>query len=332
MKQNQDTNGGRIPLFLIAGFLGSGKTTLLQNLLALYRDKKAGVIINEFGDLGVDSSRIPVRDGIVTTELNGGQIFCSCLSGSFVNSIAAYAGLDVDVLFVEASGLAKPAPLMEIMTYADRESKGAFEYRGMICIIDASRYLILSKTLSAVVEQAAFSDRFLINKTDLASEQEIAEIMADIREIRPGAPVRLTEYGIVDADFLEECRPLPPNGEAESAGKPVEFAGWGPQGRPVPVKLVPAAAVKREGAETFITHFSHICYRIKGYLQSSDAGLLAVDCVGDTVSIALADETAEEARTPGLVMIFPGDSREPDTLLDSWKSSAGIGAFITKQQ
>jgi G3E family GTPase len=355
----------KIPLYLISGFLGSGKTTLLQTLLGFYRSGRAGVIVNEFGDLGIDGSRLPVRDGIITTELNGGQIFCSCLSGSFVDSIAAFADTGIDVLFVEASGLAKPAPMMEILSYADRKSNGAFDYRGMLCIIDASRYLVLRKSLLTITEQVAFSDRFIINKTDLVSPEILDEITASIQEIKPGAPIRLTTYGHIDRGFLEDFRKADSgkggvdasasNGEGTSNSKSTSsagphlqpvFAGWGPQGRPVPIKLVPASPPDSTALRAFIQTEADRTYRIKGTVDTSDQGLLTIDCVGDTVSVsrypsapASGDSNPEspESGKPdpgasarlGLVLIFPGDSKEPGRLLAEWKETCGIGAFIS---
>ena len=115
MSVKNESSGKPIPLILISGFLGSGKTSFLNYLFETFPDRKFGVIINDFGALSIDAAEVKHPDGSIINELNNGQIFCSCLSGSFVKSVSAYAGTGIDYLLVEASGLAKPSPLMEII-------------------------------------------------------------------------------------------------------------------------------------------------------------------------------------------------------------------------
>ncbi|MCG8566209.1 MAG: hypothetical protein MI747_14125, partial [Desulfobacterales bacterium] len=104
-----------IPYIFLTGFLGTGKTTLLNSLLSKYRGMKIGVIVNDFGDMDVDAGLIDASAlaGEVQ-ELKSGQIFCSCLSGSFVESVLAYREIKPDLLIVECSGLAKPSGLKDI--------------------------------------------------------------------------------------------------------------------------------------------------------------------------------------------------------------------------
>jgi G3E family GTPase len=109
------------PLYVVSGFLGSGKTTLINRLLSGMTGKRIGIIVYDFGPLAVDSSLIAgalegaQKTGIEIKELNNGQLFCDCLVGSFIDAVAAFAGTDLDALWVEASGLAKPSPLVDTM-------------------------------------------------------------------------------------------------------------------------------------------------------------------------------------------------------------------------
>ncbi len=315
-----------VPLYLITGFLGSGKTSLLNSLLALYKDKKPGVIVNEFGELGVDGTVLSSQTGIVTTELNGGQIFCSCLSGSFIDSIAAYNNTDIDVLFVEASGLAKPTPLIEIMQFADKKTEGNIAYKGMICVIDASRFEVLSRILLTIEEQIRYSNIFIINKTDLVEPDVIGRISQRIRELKPGAVISLTSYGEIDRDFLN--MDLPPVVIEEIDTE--KYNGWGNDGRPVPVKLVPAKPIPFDSLVSFITDTAPKSYRLKGYIETIDKGLIFVDCVADMIHTEpFHSDKIDIHPKPGLTVIFPGSSSEPDMLFRNWRAATGTGAFIS---
>ena len=90
---------------------------------------------------------IPQDDSIRVTELNGGQIFCSCLSGSFIDAVTSFKNLDLEVILVETSGLSKPAPLRQIIKFAYEKGEYFFKYKGMICVIDAERFEILDEAL-----------------------------------------------------------------------------------------------------------------------------------------------------------------------------------------
>ncbi|NQT58921.1 MAG: GTP-binding protein [Bacteroidetes bacterium] len=315
-----------VPLFLLTGFLGSGKTTLLNSLLAFYKDKKPGVIVNEFGELGIDRTVLSSRTGIVTTELNGGQIFCSCISGTFIDSIAEYNDKDIDVLFVEASGLAKPAPLIEIMQFADKKTQGNIEYKGMICVIDASRFEILSQTLLTIEEQIRYSNTFIINKTDLVEPEVIGRITKRIKELKPGAAIALTSFGEVDRDFLNmDFSPiLIEKFDAE------KYQGWGDEGRPIPVKIVPAKPVSFDSLESFITTIAPKSFRLKGFVETEDKGLVFVDCVADMIHIEpFYTSDIDTQPKPGLTVIFPGSSKEPERLFQNWRTATETGAFIS---
>jgi len=315
-----------VPLYLITGFLGSGKTALLNSLLALYKDKKPGVIVNEFGELGIDGTVLSSQTGIVTTELNGGQIFCSCLSGTFIDSIAAYNNTDIDVLFVEASGLAKPAPLIEIMQFADKRTQGNIEYKGMICVIDASRFEILSKILLTIEEQIRYSNTFIINKTDLVEPEVIGRISQRIRELKPGAVISLTSFGEIDQNFLN----MDFTSVSIDTIDAEQYEGWGHDGRPVPVKLVPAKPVSFDSLESFIKVIAPKSFRLKGYVETEDNGLVFVDCVAEMIHTEPfhTDKVDIHPKT-GLTVIFPGSSSEPDTLFRNWREATKTGAFIS---
>ena len=99
-----------IQIYLISGFLGSGKTTFLKQLLEQNSNKRVGVIVNEFGNVGIDGTVLQ-KDGIEMVEINNGSIFCSCLKDNFVKTLVAFLELPIDILFIEASGMADPSSM-----------------------------------------------------------------------------------------------------------------------------------------------------------------------------------------------------------------------------
>jgi G3E family GTPase len=146
------------------------------------------------------------------------------------------ASLNLDAIIVEASGLAKPSPLLEIISNIQQRTNHEISYSGMICVIDAERYHLLSQSLKTIEEQVVFSDWFIVNKIDLVDEATVEGVKASIKGLRPLAPIFTTTFGVVDQAMIEllessqggvELKQI--NGEA--------YSGWGVHGRPKkPVK------------------------------------------------------------------------------------------------
>lgn len=136
----EQTSKNPIKLYVLTGFLGAGKTTLLLHLLEHFGDKKIGVIQNEFGRLGVDGPRLR-QDGIEMVEINRGSIFCSCLKLSFVQALAELGKRDLDLLFVESSGLSDPSNIHEILNAVAELGVESLNFCGVICLIDAVNFL-----------------------------------------------------------------------------------------------------------------------------------------------------------------------------------------------
>jgi G3E family GTPase len=211
------------PLHFIAGFLGAAKTTLLNSILGLLAGRTVGVIVNEFGDVGVDSRL--VEGGQAVLELCGGQIFCSCLSGSFLETLARLRARDVEVALVETSGLARPSTLPEILGGVERIGPGAYDYHGMITVVDAARFSRLSAVTPAAEEQVRFSQVVLLNKVDLVSDAAATALEERLRVLNPSAEIHRTVRCRVDSSILKPRRP--------HGRQPEGIAGWGDLGRPV---------------------------------------------------------------------------------------------------
>ena len=124
-------------LYLITGFLGAGKTTFLKNFIRLFAGEKIQLIVNEFGQEGVDG--VLLADlGAYLQEISGGSVFCSCRLDQFEKVLRQSADIAADVILVEASGLSDPTGVRKLFSQTDRFPH--IDYQGAVCLIDAVRF------------------------------------------------------------------------------------------------------------------------------------------------------------------------------------------------
>lgn len=307
-----------IPFYILTGFLGSGKTSVINSLLSQFRDKRIGLILNDFGSINIDSALVQGTSDIVSTKsLSGGQIFCSCLSGSFIKSVVEMSAFDVDVILVEASGLAKPVPLLEIASIIIDQGKGSLTYGGMVCIVDAERYHILSQSLKAIEEQIVFSDWFIVNKSDLVSDDSLKKTISSIASLKPHAPIFTTTFGNVDAEMMKQF-------EDQNIYSPVAlqdatpYHGWGVQGRPKNCLFLPEQPFELEELEGLFAIVAPEMLRVKGFLPAQEAGkVVLVDVVGLHVKVGLIDRPKTFAM--GVICIYNPSVDAVALLQQTWK-------------
>ncbi|NLM96131.1 MAG: GTP-binding protein [Halanaerobiaceae bacterium] len=267
-----------VKTYFIAGFLGSGKTTLLNNLLQDLTDKKAVVIINEFGQINIDAKLIKCTQEMEIAEINNGSIFCSCLSGSFVKAIIEISKYQPDILLVESSGMSRPGSIAAILEELERQKKGVIDYQGMITLIDASNFLKLVETVNAVREQVVYSDLVIINKTDLAEEDVITEIENRILSLNPGAEIIKTRYARVPGNILEQKYYV----SAYQERKALEDCGS--SGGMFKVLLETGERLQEEELYSFIRELAPTVFRIKGLVQTDD-NIVHVDYADENIRI-----------------------------------------------
>jgi len=312
-----------VPVFLITGFLGSGKTSLLNNLLGQLDGKRVAVVLNDFGQIGVDSALVRAQDGILTQELKGGQIFCSCLSGSFVETILRFEAYQPDLVLVEASGLSKPSPLLEIVTWLQDRSLHRFSYRGMLCVIDAQRYLPLSKALMTLEEQVVFSDLFILNKVDLVDQTTLLQVEQALLALQPQARIIHSTYGAVPFSILDiQADPLRTISLATE-----KYQGWGTFGRPRTSIFLPNEATTAIELEQFLQTVAHRFYRIKGFLPIRPGWQVFISTVGPQIEIR-EQACPEKLPSHGLVCIHRADLPAKTILADVWHMQTGSTARI----
>ncbi|MEL7608150.1 MAG: GTP-binding protein [Bacillota bacterium] len=260
-----------IDFYLVTGFLGAGKTTFLKRLITAFQGQSLRLIINEFGRASVDGALLESLSDV--EEITDGSIFCTCRIDRFEAALKTSVEANPDVIIVETSGLSDPSSIREILR--PYEQDGSIRFRGTICMVDAVRIEKVFSSARACKKQLAISDLVLINKADLASEEQLRRAGELARLYCPHATILETSYGEIPKEILFGL---------SSAQRDVEI-----DNRPDltlqkhTVYLSPAFASAQ--LMHFLRMFAEDTYRIKGIVRLEDGAML-VDCVGTTLSVA----------------------------------------------
>ena len=182
----------KIPVTVLTGYLGAGKTTLLNRILSEPHGKKYAVIVNEFGEIGIDNDLIVGADEEVF-EMNNGCVCCT-VRGDLVRIIDGLMRRKgkFDGIIVETTGLADPAPVAQTF-FVDENVGRKTKLDAVVTVADAKWLNDRLKDAPEAKNQIAFADVILINKTDLVKADELSEVEARIRGINPYARVHKTE-------------------------------------------------------------------------------------------------------------------------------------------
>lgn len=293
-KQQNSSDSKRTKVVLLVGFLGAGKTTVMKSLLEqgdMVSPLKTGVIINEFGKINVDGETIR-KDGLLITEINNGSIFCKCLEGSFVDHILALQERSLDYLFIESSGLADPSNMGSIMNHVNKRSGNAFEYAGILCVVDAKYFMKLSRSLLTIKRQVAISNLIVVNKTDLVDPETLSSVIREIVEINPLAEIITTQYGKLPSDFYSSFV----SGELPRS----EISLNTPNNRPDVILLRSDAVMPDSFVRDLLNFFQGKIIRLKGFIQYN-AGFRHVEVVGDEYR----EEPSASGRSVSELVIIP---------------------------
>jgi G3E family GTPase len=194
---------GKIPVTVLTGYLGAGKTTLLNRILTENHGKRYAVIVNEFGEIGIDNDLVVGADEEVF-EMNNGCICCT-VRGDLIrimDGLMKRRG-KFDAVIVETTGLADPAPVAQTF-FMDQDVSDAARLDAVVTVADAKWLAERLKDAPEAKNQIAFADVILLNKVDLVSEAELADVEARIRTINPYARLhRTTKCDVEIAQVLE---------------------------------------------------------------------------------------------------------------------------------
>ena len=196
----------QIPVTVLTGYLGAGKTTLLNRILTEDHGRKYAVIVNEFGEIGIDNDLIVETDEEIY-EMNNGCICCTVRGDLIrvVQNLMKRPGR-FDAVVVETTGLADPAPVAQTF-FMDDDVRAKSRLDSVIALADAKHLLMRLKDSPEAEDQIAFADIVLLNKTDLVDADELARVEAVIRQINPSARIFRTSRADVDLkEILEQGR------------------------------------------------------------------------------------------------------------------------------
>ena len=221
---DRDKSAERVPVALITGFLGSGKTTLLNHVLQDARMARSLVLVNEFGEIGLDHLFVQAVDGDMVLLQSG--CLCCTIRGDldatlrdiarkrFNNQMAPF-----ERVLIETTGLADPTPIVALLLNSPMISH---DYRldAVVTTVDAVHGVDQLDRQEEAVRQAAVADRLLLTKTDITDAAQRAAIIARLRALNPGAPLHEVRQGHIDPALLFDAGPFDP------AGKGDRVLGW----------------------------------------------------------------------------------------------------------
>ena len=192
------------PVTVLTGYLGAGKTTLLNRILSEDHGKRYAVIVNEFGEIGIDNDLIVGSDEEVY-EMNNGCVCCT-VRGDLIRVLSGLmkrqgSGKGFDAIVVETTGLADPGPVAQTF-FVDDDVRAKTRLDSVTTVVDAKHILLRLEDSREAREQIAFADQIVLNKSDLVSEDELKVVEARLRRLNPLAPIHRAERSNVPLDAV----------------------------------------------------------------------------------------------------------------------------------
>ncbi|MBD3385477.1 hypothetical protein GF407_11200 [candidate division KSB1 bacterium] len=251
-----DQSTGIIPTIILTGFLGAGKTTLLNRLIDYYKSKRTVLLINEFGQIGVDGALLK-QGSYEKVELNKGSLFCICVRTDFIDEVERIArDIKPELLLIEATGLADTSEMEKMLNLPNL--KPYINLRASVCIVDCTTFLKISKNLKAPVSQVKSADLVLLNKPDRVDKDTAGRTRKAVEEIAPDVKIVDTLYADIPVGIIDQIR----RPHKETSGEVGE-------GRPDPVisvTLKEEGEFSREKWERFTDTFKKKAMRTKGFV------------------------------------------------------------------
>ncbi|MEL6263651.1 MAG: GTP-binding protein [Cyanobacteria bacterium J06626_6] len=217
-----------MPVTIITGFLGSGKTTLLNHILSHNQDWKVAVLVNEFGDINIDSQLLVAIDEDMV-ELSNGCICCT-INDSLVDAV--YRVLErsdslrdgkaerIDYMVIETTGVADPLPI--ILTFLGTDLRDLTRLDSIITVVDAEAFSPDHFESEAALKQITYADITVLNKTDLASDEQLERLTAYIGEVKAGARILHSQQAKVPLSLILDVKYNNPDDYSELVQKEIQ--------------------------------------------------------------------------------------------------------------
>src|SRR6202790_5677782 len=217
-RRQRRPRGARIPVTVVTGFLGAGKTTLIRELLSRPEGANTAVVVNEFGEIGID--HVLLRSSSDTTVLLGNGCVCCAVRTDLQESLRTLfaergrgAVPSFERVIIETSGLADPGPVLQTFA-SDRALGEAFHLQALVTVVDAPGGAGNLEHSPEARQQVALADRIVLTKTDRADSSMITALTRRIRELT-AAPLATATQGVIAPGFLlDEGLDLPVRSEA----------------------------------------------------------------------------------------------------------------------
>lgn len=194
----------QIPVIVLAGFLGSGKTTLLNHLLHRSGGSRIGAVVNDFGAIEIDAMAVAGALGDSTVSLGNGCLCCAVDVSELDQYLdrLAQPSARIDVIVIEASGLAEPQELVRMVLASEHPG---IVYGGLVEVVDAAEFAGTREKHPEIDRHLALADLVVVNKIDRA--EDAGCVLSVVRDLADAAAVVPATYGRVDPEFLFDCRP-----------------------------------------------------------------------------------------------------------------------------
>ncbi|MEU5272378.1 CobW family GTP-binding protein [Streptomyces hygroscopicus] len=303
----------RIPVVLITGFLGSGKTTMLNHLMRDSADTRIGVIVNDFGSINIDALAVAGQvDSMIPIE--NGCLCCAADATEMDEMLGRLTDpeLRIDVVVIEASGLAEPQSMIRTLLSSTNER---IVYGGLVEVVDAAEFPATRARHPELDRHLRAADLVVLNKTDRVTEEERRDVLATVQDLAPGTPVLTAAHGRVDPAVLFDHRPREAAGERF---RQLSFADVCADGHDhghhlhaayQSVEFTSAEPLHPRRVMEFLDRRPAGLYRVKGFLHFAGAGRerkFGLHAVGSYLRFEPSPWERGEPRVTQLVLIGTG--------------------------